>query len=247
MLTNQSEVSCIIVDDEEDSIILLSSLLYKIEEVVVLDAIMDSSKVMDSILSYKPDMVFLDIELGSANGLDILQKIRNMKLKIQVVFVTAHDNYAIQALNLGTTDYLLKPISVSDLKGAVIKFLENRRLFGFYNQPEIEFNKECYKIRIPTNKGIFYYNCDEIVYLEAERNYTHIYLNNGEKVFSGLNLGKLESCFPVNFFVKLSRSCIINKIYLFKIEKSKRKCYLKLDKQQIELKISDKYFKEALI
>src|SRR6185503_547660 len=209
-------LKAILIDDEESN---LSSLKEKITSYcpqVQISAICDNAaKGIEAIDSLHPDIVFLDIEMPVMNGFVMLQQLTYKNFEL--IFTTAYDHYAIKAIRYSALDYLVKPIEIDDLKTAVFKAEEKRN--RSYPNPQIELlveqlvNKKnsFTRIAIPTTEGLQFIRTEEIVYLEASINYTHIYCEGGKKYFVSRTLKDFEDMLPVEIFLRIHNSYIINK------------------------------------
>ncbi|BDH63757.1 hypothetical protein MTP04_38870 [Lysinibacillus sp. PLM2] len=114
----------IIVDDEEIALISLEKLLESFSEVKVLNKFNNDDELLSYIKKEKIDVAFLDIEMGKFNGLDLAEAILSMQPTIHIVFVTAHSEYAVQAFELNSIDYLLKPVSLKRLQKTITRVKE---------------------------------------------------------------------------------------------------------------------------
>ena len=115
-----SQISCVIIDDEENSIKVLSRFLQEYcPDVKILGTGNNVDTGIEAILEHNPQLVFLDIEMPLGSGFDLLEKIGTHKF--HVVFITAYDHYAIQAIKGQAVDYILKPVDIDDLVSAVEK------------------------------------------------------------------------------------------------------------------------------
>ena len=110
-----SSVSTVIVDDEEHCISLLEEYLTKDPRIVITAGITDPGMAVDKILSVRPDLLFLDIQMPGMTGFDILEILSRTTVRPVVIFITAFDNYAIQAIRASAFDYLLKPVDRLEL------------------------------------------------------------------------------------------------------------------------------------
>ena len=169
------------------------------------------------ILTSKPDLVFLDIEMGKGTGFDLLGKFDNYPFK--VIFVTAYDQYAIKAIKFSALDYLLKPVMIKDLVEAVNKAKtavnydkdgQFRALFDVIRKP----NQKTNRIAIPVQDGYKLVPVDQIMFCQAQKEYTFINLVNGETICSSLNLGEYEDLLHDYDFFRVHHSYIINRQHI---------------------------------
>lgn len=114
-----------IVDDENIAIRRLESLLKDFAFFSIIGKSNNAEEAVKEIVRNKPDLIFLDIELGDLTGFDVLDSIRKLGIMSKVIFVTAHNHYAIKALREKALDYLLKPVDLVDLKNAINNFLSS--------------------------------------------------------------------------------------------------------------------------
>jgi len=209
-------LKAILIDDEESS---LSSLKEKINAYcphVQVACICDSAaKGIEAIDNLHPDIVFLDIEMPVMNGFVMLQQL--VYKNFELIFTTAYDHYAIKAIRYSALDYLVKPIEIDDLKTAVNKAEEKRN--RSYPNPQIELlveqlmNKKnsFSRIAIPTTEGLQFIKIEEIIYLEARINYTHIHCEGQRKYIVSRTLKDFEDMLPHEIFLRIHNSYIINK------------------------------------
>jgi two-component system, LytTR family, response regulator len=211
-----STVTAIIADDEKFNREQLRMKLQKyypdMEIMAMCENGLEAAKAVDK---FKPDLVFLDIEMPVMNGFVMLQQLTYKNFEL--IFTTAYDHYAIKAIRYSALDYLVKPIEIEDLKAAVGKAEEKRN--HSYPNPQIELlveqlvNKKSTfsRIAIPTTEGLQFIKTGDIVYLEASINYTHIYCEGGKKFVVSRTLKDFEDMLPAEIFLRIHNSYIINK------------------------------------
>jgi two-component system, LytTR family, response regulator len=209
-------LKAILIDDEESNLSSLKEKLSSYCPQVRIIAICDNAaKGIEAIDGLHPDIVFLDIEMPVMNGFVMLQQLQYKNFEL--IFTTAYDHYAIKAIRYSALDYLVKPIEIEDLKAAVIKAEEKRN--RSYPNPQIELlvehlvNKKnsFARIAIPTTEGLQFIKTEDIIYLEASINYTHIFCEGGKKYFVSRTLKDFEDMLPSEVFLRIHNSYIINK------------------------------------
>jgi len=209
-------IKAILIDDEENSLSSLKEkLLAHCPQVKIISCCDNAAKGIEAIDTLRPDIVFLDIEMPVMNGFIMLQQL-NYK-NFELIFTTAYDHYAIKAIRYSALDYLVKPIEIEDLKAAVLKAEEKRNL-SFPN-PQIELlveqilNKKntFSRIAIPTLEGLRFIKVEDIIYLEASGNYTHIFTTDKMKYVASRTLKDFEDMLPAEIFLRIHNSYIINK------------------------------------
>jgi two-component system LytT family response regulator len=196
-------IDAIIVDDVYKAIILLKGLLEEhCPDVHVVATAENVQTALTLIERYKPQLIFLDIEMAGKSGFDLLAEIKQQEF--QVVLITAHAEYALKAFRFSVTDYLLKPVDAEELKQAVEKVKK------FSNEDSASMQT----LRIPTTNEAIFVNVSNIVRLEAEGHYTHIILDNGKKYVSSYHLKQFEDHLDSRFFKRVQRSHLINRDHI---------------------------------
>lgn len=208
-------LTAILIDDEKGC---LDSLEIELEtycpDVKVLAKCQSAEKALDVLQTLKPDMIFLDISMPQMNGFDLLLKIP--KINFEVIFCTAYDAFALTAFDFCAIDYLLKPVAKEKLIRAVDKVrakqtkqvdLQNLDLLlanmrgGIHHRPNIA---------VPTIDGLEFIAVNDIVYVEADGNYSRIWLANKEKILVSRTLKELETLLSSHHFVRIHQSYLIN-------------------------------------
>ena len=211
-------MKAVLIDDDERNLNALNEKLTRhCPEVEVIAKCDTAEKGITSIEEYKPDVVFLDIEMPVMNGFLMLQQL-NFK-NFELIFVTAYNQYAVQAIKYSALDYLVKPVEIEELKQAVSRALVKRKQTSA--NPQIELllehfiKKDRHRLAIPTSEGIQFINVSDIFYLEASINYTNIYLEK-QKFLVSRNLKEFEDLLPSDVFLRIHHSYIVNKNYVDK-------------------------------
>ena len=183
-----------------------------------------------AIANQKPDILFLDVDLGDGNGFDLLEEIRNEE-SIQVIFITAHNEYALKALKASAVDYLLKPVKPSELIAAVGKVKKKLKQYELNDQIDtLLYNlnheeKGIQKIAIKTVDSIHLINVNHIIYCQSDGGYTTFHLINNQKIVNAKLLGDYEAILPANLFMRIHQSYLVNLNYVVRYDK-KEKQYL---------------------
>lgn len=121
------KIGCIIVDDEIEAQDRLASILKPFDYVDIIAKIGDPDEAIKKIIELKPELVFLDIEMPSKSGFDVVKEVRNNNVTTKFIFVTGYGQYAIRAIRTEAFDYLPKPIDIDDLKEALERFINMRK------------------------------------------------------------------------------------------------------------------------
>ena len=212
-------LKAVLIDDDQSNLSGLSEKLHKHCPQVEVAALCDSAKAgIIAIESVRPDLVFLDIEMPVMNGFMMLQQL-NFK-NFELIFVTAYDSYAIKAIRFSALDYFVKPVEIGELKAAVSKAEVNRMKHTADSQIDLLMEylqrKHPNRIPIPSSDGLEFLNLDEIIYLEANNNYTTIYILSGQKFLVSRTLKDFEDLLPSDVFIRIHHSNIINKTLIEK-------------------------------
>jgi two-component system, LytTR family, response regulator len=213
-------IKALIVDDEQASIDLLKWLVS--EYCPDITAVQWARSVKDAvplIRSFQPDIVFLDIQMPHQSGFDLLINIDNWNF--EVIFTTAYNEFAIQAIRFSALDYLLKPIDESELKKAIERFKVKRIyapagqiLFRNFIQNISQVNKEKFKLALADASEIKYVQIDEIIRLQAESNYTHIFLTGNKVFISAKTLKEYDEILQGQRFLRVHKSHLVNAAHI---------------------------------
>ena len=242
-------MNVIIVDDEQDSREILRNYLTKYCPQVTVKATADSVKTgLEAIALHSPEIVFLDIEMPYGNGFDLLDQAGDFQF--ETVFVTAYDNYAIQALNQSAAYYLLKPIDIDELIAAVTKIEAEKTTIDYTQHAKILLENlqsqkdQKRKIMLPTLEGFELITISEIIYCKAQDNFTEFHLHGGKKLLICKTLKYFEEILVNYNFLRIHRSHMINLNEITKYSKGKGG-YVTLS-NHIELEVSSTKKKELL-
>jgi len=208
-------VRSIIIDDERNALEMMEWLLKTYcPQVEIVDMCTSAQQGIESINLHKPDVIFLDIEMPRMNGFDMLEQFD--KLFFDVVFCTAYDQFAIKAFKYSALNYLLKPIDPDDLKNTVARIEERKSvpskeqfqlLLQNINQPAKTTPQ---RIALTTNDGMIFVPTQDILYCEAESNYTKVVLANGKKVVVSKVLKDIDEALSGPDFCRVHSSFLIN-------------------------------------
>lgn len=246
-------IKAIIVDDAAQVRKLLRLMLNELaEDVVLLGEAENVEQAVNLIQTERPDLVFLDIEMPGKSGLQLVDEFLGKDINFQIVFITAYNQYAIQAFRLSAVDYLIKPVKEKELLEALEKVRKQTELKRTSEQ--LKLLSENLKIQannnisIPVNYGNEYVNTEEIEYLEADNTYVNLFFINGERRLVSKHLKYFETLL-CNFeaFVKVHRSYIINKNHISAFRKEDRGTIIMNSGKQISLSRSHRQaFLEAV-
>lgn len=233
----------IIVDDEKDSREILANYLGKYCPDISVCGFGESvSTGLDAIKKYQPDIVFLDIEMPYGNGFDLLEKCDDFSF--ETIFVTAFDNYAVQALNQSAAYYLLKPIDIDELLKAVEKIKGERAKENYIQHAKVLLNningEAQQKIMLPTMEGFEIVSVSSILYCEAVDNFTRFYFENGPSHLICRTLKYFEDILRSHRFFRIHRSYLINPNFVIRYSKGKGGSVTMKNNQELEVSSSRK-------
>jgi len=208
-------LKAIIIDDERSSRnALRQKLINHCPEINVIAECENGEDGIRDIEKNNPDIIFLDVEMPRMNGFTMLQQLHQHNFEI--IFITAYDHYAIKAIKFSALDYLVKPVEVSDLKMAIEKAAEKRKKSTGNTSLEtllhnlMNKEKEQHRIAIPSMDGLQFIATGNIIYLEANSNYSNFYLINDKKITVSKTLKDFEELLPGSIFIRIHHSYIIN-------------------------------------
>jgi two-component system LytT family response regulator len=210
------KLSTIIIDDKwlfrED----LKKLLLDYPQLEVVGEGANLSEGVELVNQIKPDVIFLDIQLQKENGFDLLKL---AEVKSDIIFITAHDQYAIRAFEVNALDYLLKPINKDRLHMAVLRLLgNNEENSDTENQQKLYHDDVIY---LMIDGSLKFVKISRLKLIVAERNYSYIYYGENRKELISKTLHDWEQILPEKYFVRIHRSTIVNFEFVEKVHKCK--------------------------
>ncbi|MEO8768940.1 MAG: LytTR family DNA-binding domain-containing protein [Ferruginibacter sp.] len=232
----------LIVDDELHNRIMLEKMLR--QHIDISTEISQAANVQEALLFisiHHPRIIFLDIQMQDETGFDLLQQLP--EYDFEIIFVTAHDNYAIKAFRFNALDYLLKPVVVSELKEAVNKAILRLRK---QSPSETENIQRLYQqlsgkpglaesISVVTTDGFMVLPLKDIIYCQASSNYTNIYMKGGKKILSSKTLGYYEDILTGHHFFRAHRSYFINLAHVSSYKKGEGGFIIMSNGDEVEL------------
>jgi len=201
----------LLVDDEELARQDLKDVLSEFEQVKVVAEAENIEQARAQLKKYKPDVVFLDIQLPGENGFDLLE---NIPKNTHLIFVTAFDQYAIRAFEVNAQDYLLKPVSRERLTNALHRLETDTE----QSQTSIRKLSADDSIFLRKNEGYTFLKISKILCIEARDDYSEIFMENDEKNLVHKSMKEWENRLPEQSFCRIHRSTIINIEKVIKID-----------------------------
>ncbi len=208
-------IRTIIIEDEPVSIDMLTLMLQRHkDDIEIVDTCSNPTDGIESIAKHQPELVFLDIQMPKMNGFDMLKKIN--PINFEVIFTTAFDKYAMNAIKISALDYLLKPVDDEDLTIAIEKCKERLKNKKPHLQFEHLFNNLTNKnpldktLALSAADGISFVKMSDILRVEANGRYAKFYLLNKQTIMVSKPLGDFEEILSANQFFRIHDSSIIN-------------------------------------
>lgn len=218
-------INAIIVDDEQKSIDTLNAVIDTFTpNVNVLKTATQIQEAYTFINTHSPTILFLDIEMGAFSGFDLLELFD--EINFHLIFVTAHEEFALKAIKFSALDYLVKPVNPKELKSAIKKVEEigtretvDKKVKQMLNNFSIH-ERDNHKITLATFDGFEFVEVFDILYCKADGSYTHFYLKNGQKITTSKNL-KFYADILIDYgFYRNHSATLINLRYIKKYTKS---------------------------
>jgi two-component system LytT family response regulator len=212
----------LIIDDENRTRELIAKMIdsfgFEIQTYPIGENVQSGIKAIDEL---KPDIVFLDIQMPDGTGFDVLKSVKNKNF--EVVFITAHEEFAIKAIKFSALDYLLKPIDPMELRAAVekaIKAVDDKKEESQFEalQNNIQPHQKK-RLVLKTQESVFVIELDEIIRCEADRNYTSFFLVGGKKILVSKTLKEYEILLTGHNFLRVQQSHLINLDYVDRYDK----------------------------
>lgn len=211
-------MKAIIVDDEHSNVENLAALLNKYCPTVnIIASAMDIDTAAALIVQHQPDVLFLDIQMGSHSGFDLLRLLPEKNF--EVIFITAFDKYGIEAIKFAALDYLLKPVAIPELVLSVNKAEEklkdkekNQQLNFLLNYAGSKAAPS--KIALPQLHEIRYVSINDIMRCEADNSYTFFYLANGERILVSRSIKEYTEMLKPIGFLRTHQSHLVNVLFV---------------------------------
>jgi len=215
-------IHAILIDDEEKARVTLKGKLELFcPEVTVLAEAGSVAEGLAALQQHKPEILFLDIQLSGESGFDLLEALKELdEVNPEVIFITAHDEFAIRAIKFSALDYLLKPIDAEELVKAVRKVEERRALpaavpnFDVLIENIRQASDMPRKIVIPTSDGMHVVKVSQIIRLESSSNYTTFHLHQAKEILASRTLKDFDNILQAYQFLRVHKSHLVNINYI---------------------------------
>ncbi|MFN8714014.1 MAG: LytR/AlgR family response regulator transcription factor [Bacteroidota bacterium] len=232
-------INAVLVDDEPFLINVLTNLLERhCPHIHIIATFNSPEEAIEAIPDLYFELLFLDVEMSVMTGFEMLERLGVHSFR--VIFVTAHDTYAIKAFRNNALDYLLKPVDADELKAVVKKFgkevlsealesAESKQLMPPYE------NEQMQRLPIASSDGIHIVDVENIIYMEASSNYTTFYFRQGKSITASRNLAFFEDQLPKSKFFRAHNSFLIQLRYITRYIRGEGGFVEMVDGRQLEV------------
>jgi two-component system, LytTR family, response regulator len=219
-INKYEHMKALIIDDESTAVETLSLMIkHYIPEITYLKTTTDPYEGLLLLQNDTPQLLFIDIQMPLMNGFELLKKVP--KVNFSIIFTTAHDEYAIDAIRFSALDYLLKPIDTDELQNACKRFTEkqdtNIANGPLYNNFMYNLNvkdKKDFKLALPTLQGTFFYKPENIIRLQGEGSYTKFFFTDNTSLLTTYTIKNYEDILFRYGFIRIHKSHLINKTHV---------------------------------
>lgn len=209
-------ITALIVDDEQKNIMVLQEMLRRYcPSVTVLGTAGNTEQAKNLILEVAPQLIFLDIQMPGGSGFDLLDSIKDLSLEI--IFVTAYENYLLKAIRYSALDYILKPVNLEELIAAVYRAEQRLSLKAAAANKQLSLlldnirqPEQTQQIAIPVKEGYLIVLVREIIRLQANRGYTEIFHISGKSYLTSKNIKEYEDMLPTTLFCRVHAAHLVN-------------------------------------
>jgi len=228
----------LIIDDEQRTRELIAKMIESFD--LGIEAIPRGENVksgLEAIASIQPDLVFLDIQMPDGTGFDLLKAVPEKNF--EVIFITAHEEFAIKAIKFSALDYILKPVDPEELRAAVERALESMNAEVEPQQFEALQNNiqpnQKRRLVLKTQESVHVVDLDQIIRCEADRNYTSFFLKEGRKILVSRTLKDYETLLTGHNFLRVQQSHLINLNYVDRYDKGNGGAVVMKDGSEVPL------------
>lgn len=206
-----TQIRTVLVDDEQDSLELMKLYITRyFPQIEIVGTFNTSTEALKEIPELEPDLIFLDIEMPVMNGFELLSQLKD--IEFSVVFVTAYNQFAVQAFRFNALDYIVKPVSPDDLRPVIEKAEKKMATSLLQVQMVSEQLRKgvITRIAVPSHNGISFIDLSDIEYVESNSNYSNIKLTDGRSILISKTLKDVQDLLEMQHFMRIHRQYIIN-------------------------------------
>ncbi len=215
-----NSIKALIIDDEAAAVKTLSLMIqHYLPQITELNSTNDPHEGLFLLKSFQPQLLFIDIQMPVMSGFELLKQIP--QINFNIIFTTAHDEYAIEAIRFSALDYLLKPIDADELQNSFNRFIQkqsgtvsNQPVYNNFMHNLNVKDKKDFKLALSTTQGTFFYKPEEIIRLEGESNYTKFFFVNKSTLLTSRTIREYEEILGNHGFIRTHKSHIVNKMFV---------------------------------
>lgn len=228
----------VIIDDENRTRELIARMIDSFGfDVVTIPEGENVQSGIEAIEKHQPDIVFLDIQMPDGTGFDVIRSIDNKNFEI--IFITAHEEFAIKAIKFSALDYLLKPVDTAELKAALEKALstiDERKESSQFDALQKNIQPtEKRRLVLKTQESVHVVELDQIIRCEADRNYTSFFLKDGKKILVSKTLKEYETLLSAHNFLRVQQSHLVNIDFVDRYDKKNGGAVVMKDGSEVPL------------
>jgi two-component system LytT family response regulator len=229
----------LIIDDEQRTRELIAKMIESFDmDIVAIPKGENVKSGLEAIKEIQPDLVFLDIQMPDGTGFDLLKAIPDKNF--EVIFITAHEEFAIKAIKFSALDYILKPVDPEELRAALERALET---MSDDQKQEPQFEALQHNIQpnqkrrlvLKTQESVHVVELDHIIRCEADRNYTSFYLTEGKKILVSRTLKDYETLLSGHNFLRVQQSHLVNLNFVDRYDKGNGGAVVMKDGSEVPL------------
>lgn len=241
-MSHKEDITVLIVDDEKNVHAAMKELLLThLPSVKIVGEAGSIPEAVREIHQHNPNLVFLDIEMPGYSGLQLLEFFNSKEITFDIIFVTAFNEYAIQAFKIAAFDYLLKPVDPVELKRSVERYKESKHIPRL--EERVNLLREAYtnnlvpsQLAVPSLNGIDFIRLENVILMEASGTYTKIVQTSGKPLVASKPLGEFETVLQNNAkYFRPHRSFIINTEFIKQLSSRDGDIILMQNEMQVPL------------
>jgi two-component system LytT family response regulator len=218
LTANEQQMKILLIDNEESVRATLRALIEKVSPSHIIDEAVGVETGLEKIKAFQPDVVFLDVEMNDGTGFDLLKRIPTPEF--QLIFTTAYNQYAIQAIKFSALDYLMKPVDPIELSNSLLRASQNVYQKNIQQQLAILLQQVSDK-PIPQKRIVlkdldttYFIEVNDILYCLAEGAYTKFFVRNADPILVSHNLHSYEEMLTPSGFIRTHHSCLVNPTHI---------------------------------
>lgn len=229
-------ISAIIIDDDPEAIYLLEMYLRQFPHIKIIGKSTQPAEGLEMIIKDFPDLVFLDIDMPDMTGLQVAESFKNKNFHSEVIFTTAYQQYAYQALTIQPLDFLTKPFCLSDLQKVIDKYIAKVEKKKHEQKVDqfIQSQTNPAQVLLPTLHALLFVDIKDIVLIKAKVNSTEVFLKDGTVETVTRRISSLISLLNSSLFFQINRGTYVNLNYLARIDKKKSICVIRYNNTNLE-------------